>query len=296
MNKKMLTGVFVLAVLGSVAMAQPNTPVMQDAHALAFGASAIQRQVAEVPGGVKTITTTTDPGLLPVLRRHPRDMNQRYAEGGLVRRWDPLFSELAKVHGQIKYEVRDVENGVEVIATSEDANVARLIRAHAAKVTAMQQRGVEAMRETTPLPADYVPSNAAEPAACNAQGCRLGGQGARRGAVQNGRGGRYDASGSRGGCQGGCPVQDKGAGQMRRGQAMGAGQMGQGRGAGQMRRGQGMGVGQMGHGKGAGQMRRGQGMGIGQMGQGKGAGQIRGQRGGRGCGQGNCRVAARSNG
>ncbi len=323
MNKMSFAGVLVLTVVGLTAFGQPNSPLMQDAHTLVFNNAALQRQVEDVPGGVKTVTTTTDPDLLPVLRRHPRAMFEHYDGGGVVRRWDPLFLELAKVQDQVKYDVRDVENGVEVVSTSDDANVTKLIRAHAAKVTAMLERGPAAMRETSPLPEGYTVSKATTPTFCKVGSGK--GSGPRRGTVQNGRGCGYHASGNRNGGfgQGNCQGQGQGMGQMRRGQGQGQGMgqmrrgqgqgqgkaqmrrgQGQGQGKAQMRRGQGQGQGKaqmrrgQGQGQGKGQMRRGQGQGqgMGQMRRGQGQGQMRGACRGNGCGQGTCPAGTQSNG
>ena len=69
--------------------------LMRDAHTLVFNNDWLTRTVEEIPGGVRTVTTTTDPDLLKVLRRHPKEMGKHYKEGGMVRGWDPVFRELA---------------------------------------------------------------------------------------------------------------------------------------------------------------------------------------------------------
>ena len=46
--------------------------LMRDAHALVFNNDWIKREIEEIPGGVRTVTTTTDPELLKVLKRHPK--------------------------------------------------------------------------------------------------------------------------------------------------------------------------------------------------------------------------------
>jgi alpha-acetolactate decarboxylase len=148
----------------SNALAQPKRSLMQDAHALVFDHATISRSVEKLPNGVRTITKTANPDLLPVLRKHPRQMGELYQQGGMVRGWDPLFRELAAVSGKVKMEVKDIENGVEVLSTSEDAEVVKLIQAHADKVSDMAKRGAPAMREPTAIPPGYArpgPGNAA---------------------------------------------------------------------------------------------------------------------------------------
>ena len=237
MTKHITTCLALAALLSLTAAAQPNTALMQDARTLAFNHGPIQRAVEDVEGGIKAVTTTTDPELVPVLQRHVRAMHDHYTQGGVVRRWDPLFAELSKVSGAVDFTVVDVENGVEVLATSADPNVVLLIRAHAAKVTDFQQRGPGAMRETSPLPAGYTPVPGTVPVctpqqpAAGAMGGRGMGQGQGRG-MQSGRGTGYDAGMQRGG----------------QGQGMGMG-MGQGGGQrGGRGRGMGGGMGQRGAG------------------------------------------------
>ncbi len=141
--------------LALTSAAQTKRDLMQDAHALVFNHTAVSRSVTLLPNGVRTTTTTTDAALLPILRKHPRQMGDLYREGGMVRGWDPVFRELAYVADKTSMTVKDIEGGVEVLLTSEDAEVVRLIQAHANKVTDMAKRGVPAMHEATALPAGY---------------------------------------------------------------------------------------------------------------------------------------------
>ena len=130
--------------------------LMDDAHVLVFNNTDIQREIEELPNGVITRTTTSNPELLTVLQRHPEDMAEHLKDGGRVRQWDPLFAELAAVANEVKMEVTPLENGLLVRSTSENPEVAKLIKAHAYKVSEFVARGTAAMREGTPLPPDYV--------------------------------------------------------------------------------------------------------------------------------------------
>lgn len=139
--------------------------VMPNAHALIAAHESIVRTFEEIPGGIRSTTTTEDAEVLPILRQHVREMYAHLDAGGHVRRGDPLFRELAAVQDFINVEVKDINNGIEVVSTSENEQVARLIRMHAAKVSDFVARGPAAMREHTPLPADYVrPEGVAAPA------------------------------------------------------------------------------------------------------------------------------------
>jgi len=137
------------------AHAQHKRDLMHDAHALVFDHASVTRSIEKLSNGVRTITTTSNPELLPILRKHPRQMAELYGQGGMVRGWDPLFRELAAVSDKVKMEFKDIENGVEVLSTSDDAEVVKLIQAHADKVSEMAARGIPAMHEATAIPPGY---------------------------------------------------------------------------------------------------------------------------------------------
>ena len=200
----------VIAVAQATVQAQPPAPeVRDDAHTLVFNHAAVQRVVEVIPKGVRTVTTMTDPELTPVLRRHVRDMTRHLENGGRVRAWDPLFAELAAVQQQINLEWNDIEGGIEVLSTSENPEVVKLIQAHAAKVSAMAEQGPAAMRQATPLPADYQrPADVAPVTA--GQGC---GRGPGAGAAQGCGAGRGPGAGAGQGCGAGAGAcADAGAG------------------------------------------------------------------------------------
>jgi hypothetical protein len=135
-----------------------RSAVMPDAMRLLHSYSSLERTVEEIPNGVRTTTTTTNPAVLELLRRHPRDMYKFYEAGGVVRPHDPIFNELSRVADKIKMTFKDVENGVDVISTSKDPEVVKLIRAHAHKVSEFVKRGHAALQEGAPLPEDYHPA------------------------------------------------------------------------------------------------------------------------------------------
>jgi len=130
--------------------------VMPDAMALLRNHSSIERTWEEVAGGIRSRTTSTDPDLVELVRRHPREMYAHYENGGAVRPHDPMFGELGRVSDKIDMEFRDIEGGIEVTVTSDDAEVRKLIRAHAAKVSDFVKRGMPAWHEGGQLPPDYV--------------------------------------------------------------------------------------------------------------------------------------------
>jgi hypothetical protein len=126
--------------------------VMREAMGLVHAHTMIEREIEEIPGGVRTVTTTSDPSVLERLRSHPRNMDAYYDQGGSVRHWDPLFMELSKHHDKITMTFRDIENGIEVESISDDPVVTGLIRAHAAKVSEFVARGMAAVHEPSTMP------------------------------------------------------------------------------------------------------------------------------------------------
>lgn len=135
---------------------QGNTrPEMVSSHFLLDHHDQLERRIEELPNGVRTITTTDNPELLEVLRKHVREMSQLLDEGDPVRKWDPLFEEIFEHGESIHLAIEDIDKGVLVTETSEDEEVVKLIQAHARKVDQFMARGYDACGEATPLPADY---------------------------------------------------------------------------------------------------------------------------------------------
>lgn len=107
---------------------------------------AITRVVEEIPGGVRTTTTTNDPTLVETLRTHVRQMAKRVEEGRAVWLWDPPFREVFEHHDEITLAFRDIDNGIEVVETSENPDAVEAIRAHARRVDEFVERGHAAAR------------------------------------------------------------------------------------------------------------------------------------------------------
>jgi hypothetical protein len=59
------------------------------------------------------------------------------------------------VAGSAIITITELDNGVEVVETSDDEGVAELIRAHARKVEEFVAEGDDVLHQPTPLPSDY---------------------------------------------------------------------------------------------------------------------------------------------
>ena len=81
---------------------------------------AIARKVEEIPGGVRTTTTTTKPELVATLRTHVRQMARRLEQGRPVRMWDPVFRGVFAHADEINLAMKDIDGGIEVTETSDE--------------------------------------------------------------------------------------------------------------------------------------------------------------------------------
>lgn len=116
----------------------------------------IEREVDDVPGGVRTRTVSADADVAALIRTHVRQMKARVEAGDPIRRMDPLFRELFEHHTQIEMDVDDIPGGVRVREVSDDGQVALLIRQHARRaVSEFVRYGMRRARRRTPLPRGY---------------------------------------------------------------------------------------------------------------------------------------------
>jgi hypothetical protein len=125
-------------------------------HALLDAHEAIERQVVEIDNGVITVTTSDDPEVAERIRLHVRQMEQRMESGHGMRWWDPLFAELFRHHEAVQMKVEEIPNGVRVTETSDDPEVAKLIKQHATRgVSEFVAQGYARAHQATPLPDGY---------------------------------------------------------------------------------------------------------------------------------------------
>ncbi|GEM_PF-845498 len=125
---------------------------MQDIHELLNNHEAIERTVKQLPNGVETVTTSTDPDVVPMIQKHVRAMHKRLEEKRIIRPMDPLFVAVFENADKIDLAITDLPDGVKVVESSQDAYVVRLIHAHAAAVDRFVAEGMAAMPKTTPAP------------------------------------------------------------------------------------------------------------------------------------------------
>ncbi len=115
----------------------------------------ISREVTNLPNGIKTVTFSSDPDVMDALVSHVTGMINRVEEGRdpqiiiqsstldlLFQRGDTLVNEI---------DITD--DGIVVIQTSDDPQVVATLQTHAAEVTDMADRGMQAVHEKMMQPA-----------------------------------------------------------------------------------------------------------------------------------------------
>lgn len=110
----------------------------------------ISRTVTVLPNGISTITFSKDEELMGVIQSHAVGMVNRLSEGRdpkviiQSKTLDILFERREKIVTKIE----TTPKGVVVIQTSDDPEVVAALQTHAAEVTGMANRGMEAVHET----------------------------------------------------------------------------------------------------------------------------------------------------
>ncbi len=109
----------------------------------------IDRTVKNLPNGIRTETYTKDEELRAVVVSHVTGMLQRVEEGRdpKVMIQSPTLDILFKRRDKIKTEIETTDDGIAVTQTSDDPEVVKALQTHAAEVTAMVDRGMDAVHE-----------------------------------------------------------------------------------------------------------------------------------------------------
>ena len=122
---------------------------MRVIHELVVNHDRIERTVTDLPNGIRTVTTSTDPTLARLIKDHVLTMDQRVNRGddpGLPMESDALraiFRGKDKIH-----TVTDTTaTGITVVQTSSDSSIVAALQQHAAEVTDLVRRGMPAMHE-----------------------------------------------------------------------------------------------------------------------------------------------------
>jgi hypothetical protein len=154
-DNRMMSGMPIWMMSGGM-MDESMMRDMGPIHGLLMQHEKIHRAVEEIPGGVRTMTTSEDPQVTDLIRTHVREMKERIEKGQPIRQMDPLFREIFRHHEKIRLEIEDVPGGVRATETSDDPQVTLLIRQHAKRaVSEFVQGGMNRAMQGTPLPEGY---------------------------------------------------------------------------------------------------------------------------------------------
>ena len=131
---------------------------MRPIHGLLTNHEKIERRVENLPNGVRTTTTSSDPEVAQLIRTHVRQMKARYDRGQPIRRMDPVFRELFRNRHKSLLEYEDIPGGIHVTHMSNDPQVVLMIRQHARRfVSEAAKEGMSRAMRPTPLPKGYRP-------------------------------------------------------------------------------------------------------------------------------------------
>jgi hypothetical protein len=121
-------------------------------HGLLDHHEAIVRRVEEQEDGIASVTTSEDPEVVALLRRHVREISAHMEAGGGVRRWDPLFVAMGEHYEDMTMEIRDVPGGVVVVQRGSTPAAIALIQEHARVVSGFAERGYDEAHQEHPVP------------------------------------------------------------------------------------------------------------------------------------------------
>lgn len=110
----------------------------------------ITRSVTNLPNGIRSITSSEDEAIMAVLTSHVSGMINRVEEGNDPKIFiqSPTLDILFERRDQIKTKIETTEEGIVVVQTSDDSEVVKALHTHAAEVTDMANRGMQAVHES----------------------------------------------------------------------------------------------------------------------------------------------------
>lgn len=117
----------------------------------------ITREVTNLPNGIRTVTRSSDENVMAVLVSHIVGMVDRVERGDDPKIFiqsptlDVLFANGAEMESLIEV----TEEGIVVVRTSADPDVVTALHVHAAEVSDMADRGMQAVHDAMAQSADH---------------------------------------------------------------------------------------------------------------------------------------------
>ena len=118
---------------------------MRLVHAMLFDHDQIKRTVTNLPGGIRTVTESEDPGVARAIKAHVASMEKRLSDGKIFNLFSPTLPVLFENKEKIKTVVETTDKGSIVTQTSGDAKVVAALQAHAVEVSELARDGMAAM-------------------------------------------------------------------------------------------------------------------------------------------------------
>lgn len=109
----------------------------------------ITREVENLPNGIRTVTRASDPAVMDALVNHSVGMIDRVGQldDPKILIQSPTLDIFFLREAEIISEVSVEDEGLVVIQTSEDPQIVKALQTHAAEVTEMAERGMQAVHE-----------------------------------------------------------------------------------------------------------------------------------------------------
>lgn len=136
---------------GMMGMAHDSATMaqMRVIHELVVNHERIERTVTNLPNGIRSVTTSTDPALARLIKDHVSTMGQRVARGddpGLPME-SPALRAIFQGKDKVQTVVDTTATGIIIVQTSSDSAIVAALQQHAAEVTDLVRRGMPAMHE-----------------------------------------------------------------------------------------------------------------------------------------------------
>ena len=109
----------------------------------------ITRDVTNLPNGIRTVTRSSDPEVMDVLVSHVVGMIGRVeaADDPQIFIQSPTLDIFFERGDRIETEIEVTDDGIVVVQTSDDPELVAAMHTHAAEVSAMADRGMQAVHE-----------------------------------------------------------------------------------------------------------------------------------------------------
>ncbi|MFM9962109.1 MAG: hypothetical protein ACKV2Q_12885 [Planctomycetaceae bacterium] len=121
-------------------------------HDLLENRADIRREIKKTDHGIETLTESDKPEVTAAIQKHVASMEKRVKDKRPIHLRDPLFAEVFRNAGKIKFVYEKTEKGMRVAESSEDPYVVKLIQAHAEVVSLFLKSGFDEVHRNHELP------------------------------------------------------------------------------------------------------------------------------------------------